>query len=417
MQTLETTLKNGKPVFSWCPQIEEGALQQVKDIAQLPFVEHIAVMPDAHQGMVGGGPIGGVVACNGVIIPNLVGVDISCGVCVVRTNLTKENLLDTDLRKRIHASVERGIPMGFSHNNDKRRTEMAQKYGDKMQFVWDKYLRDCPEIVKYDAFFDQMGTLGGGNHFLSMDYDESGDVWIMVHSGSRNIGKKVCDHFNDVAAKLNQKWHSQSSIPFLPIDTVEGKQYLAWMNACMNFAFYNRQAMIEEVERDLFHILPNSSVDKKTTINIHHNYAAIENHFGKNVWVHRKGAVLAKEGHDGIIPGSQATASYITKGLGNPNSLMSSSHGAGRTKSRTAINTEMNNEKGIEEIRKSMEGIVFSGFGRAVSRKGKDLGMLDLSESSVAYKDIECVMKNQCDLVNPVHKLLPLINWKDVGEE
>jgi len=413
---------NHKPIFSWCPEIEPGALEQIKNIASLPFVEHISVMPDCHQGAAG--PIGGVVATRGVIVPNLIGVDVGCGVAAFRTNLTLSDIQGKE--EILHHAIERSIPMGFSHNTDKRRTEMRQKYGEKIDYCWKKYLEDSyPTIAVLDDFFSQMGTLGGGNHFCELQVDDSqGFIWVMVHSGSRNIGKKVCDHFNKIAEALNKQWHSNTSIPFLPADTDEGRAYIGWMNMCLNFAFYNRMAMLEEIERNMLHYFPNMKINTKEIglsvdkiINIHHNYAALENHFGHNFWVHRKGATLASEKTVGIIPGSMGTFSYIVRGLGEKNSLNSCSHGSGRRMGRNVFNQAYNTPEKMKEIENSMEGITHTKFGRATSRKGKDLGMLDVSEAPQAYKDIEDVIANEADLIRPLFKLRPIINWKDSGEE
>lgn len=421
MKTLEITLKNGKPVMSWCPNAEQGAIDQVKIIATLPFVEHIALMPDAHQGM--DCPIGGVVACSGVIIPNFVGSDCGCGMAVFRTNL---KLADIGGKEDIlHNAITRSVPMGFSHNTDQRRKEMEQKYGDKINYSYGKYIGNLSyitKIVECDAFFSQIGTLGGGNHFIEIQSDETDTIWVMVHSGSRNIGKRVCDHFNDMAAKLNQQWYSNSTIPFLPVITEEGKSYIGWMNMCLQFAYYNRWAMLNEIERNMLHYFPNmkittSEVCGSDILNIHHNYAAIENHFGKNVWVHRKGATLASEKTIGIIPGSMGSFSYIVKGLGNRESLSSCSHGAGRRMGRNVFNQAFNTPEKIKEIEESMKGITHTKFGRATTRKGKDTGMMDFSEAPQAYKDIDEVIANEADLVIPLFKLRPIINWKDSGEE
>ena len=182
----------------------------------------------------------------------------------------------------------------------------------------------------------------------------------MVHSGSRNIGKKVCDYFNDIAEKLNQKWYSKSTIPFLPATSEEGKAYIGWMNMCMTFAFYNRKAMLDDIYKNLLHYFPDMVLTTKEIagaddiINIHHNYAALENHFGKNWWVHRKGATLASEKTLGIIPGSQGSASYIVKGKGERNSLSSCSHGAGRRMGRNVFNLSYNTPEKIKEIEESV---------------------------------------------------------------
>jgi len=415
------TIENAKPIFSWCPNIEEEAQKQMVEISKLPYVKHCALMPDAHLGM--SCPIGGVVACDSVIVPNFVGVDIACGMGTMRTNLTTEEIKGKE--EIIHNAITRSIPMGFSHNQDKRRKEMQQKYEEKIEYNMKKFLPDgYTEIVKPDAFYDQMGTLGGGNHFLELQSDEEGHVWMMVHSGSRGIGKKVCDHFNDIAKKANEKWYSQSIVGFLPVTSEEGKQYIGWMNMCMMFAYYNRQAMLEEIKRNLLHYFPNMEITTKAIegvggeiLNIHHNYASIENHMGQNWWVHRKGATLASDKTIGIIPGSMGSASYIVRGKGKKESLNSCSHGAGRRMGRNVFNQAYNTPDKLKEIEESMKNIKHTKFGRATSRKGKDLGMLDISEAPQAYKDIDEVINNELDLIVPIHKLTPLVNWKDSGEE
>lgn len=440
-----------KPLFSWCPEVEQGAMDQITLISKLPYVEHCSLMPDAHFGMQM--PIGGVVATNGIVVPNFVGVDIGCGMIAVKTSLTKDQFLDEAMKVRLHHSVCRGVPMGFSHNTVVRMNTLKNKLQQKVDYIFEKSkvhdsLKVLPDAEK--AFWEQLGTLGGGNHFMEISYDEEGFIWIVIHSGSRNIGKKVGDYFNQLAKDQNSIWYSlvapafpelpthfansleveqygnaiakyqkdleqMREIPFLPVNTPEGKAYLEWMDFALRFAYLNRAVMMSEVKGSIQHEFPN--VDWEPEINIHHNYAAIENHFGKNVWVHRKGATSAKVGEIGVIPGSMGTATYITRGLGNPNSLMSCSHGAGRRKGRKAFNVEANTPEMMEAIKKSMEGIVHTKFGKETNKKGKETGMLDVSEAPQAYKDIEDVMANQVDLVKPIFKLWPLINWKDAGEE
>jgi tRNA-splicing ligase RtcB (3'-phosphate/5'-hydroxy nucleic acid ligase) len=241
----------------------------------------------------------------------------------------------------------------------------------------------------------------------------------MVHSGSRNIGKKVCEYFNEIAEKQNKQWYSNSAIPFLPVISSWGKDYISLMNLCVRFSFLNRQAMIEDVFKNIKHYFPNADIITKTIegnkddiINISHNYASQETISGNTYWVHRKGAVLARKGIIGIIPGSQSTNSFITVGLGNAESLESCSHGSGRKMGRKEFNVQ--NQAKLHEIEDDMKnkGIVFSKFKIAESRKGRDTGMYDLSEASGAYKDVISVMSHQEDLVKPLVKLYPLINWK-----
>lgn len=402
-----------KPIFSWCPQIEQGALEQMIELAKLPFVEHCALMPDAHLGV--SMPIGGVIACSGVIIPDAVGLDIGCGMGAFRTNLTLNDIRGKE--KILHQSINLSIPMGFSHNTNERKKEMEQKYGDKIEYAYhiQSVADDKNPVVPIASFYEQMGTLGGGNHFLEIQYDEKENIWVMVHSGSRNIGKRVCEHFNEIADALNQKWHSKTTIPFLPVDTEEGKAYIGWMNMCLLFAFYNRNAMLEEIKRNMLHYFPNMKITTeevcgKNILDVHHNYASIEHHMGKDLWVHRKGAILARKDIIGIIPGSQSTNSFITIGKGSKTALESSSHGSGRKMGRTEFTIQ--NQGRIQEIEDDMKkkGIVYSKFQK--SDRGRAKGMLDISETGNAYKDVLSVMEEQVDLVEPLVKLSPVINWK-----
>ena len=255
------------------------------------------------------------------------------------------------------------------------------------------------------------------NHFIEIQYDQDNNIWVMIHSGSRNIGTKVCDTFNDIAIDLNKKYYSQvpESIPFLPTNTDEAKEYLVYMNFALDFAFLNRQIMMDYVKKDLSFSFKHMQVDFDKTLNIHHNYASLENHFGENVWVHRKGATFASKDTIGIIPGSAGknSASYIVRGKGNPDSYMSCSHGAGRTMGRKQFNKENNTPEKMKEIEDSLEGITHSKFKKEHSfKKNKETGMLDVSEASSAYKDVFEVMKNQEDLVEIVTTLKTFINMK-----
>ena len=239
----------------------------------------------------------------------------------------------------------------------------------------------------------------------------------MVHSGSRNFGKKFYDHYKDVAIKLGKMWYSPSEIPFLPIHSKEGQECLSYMDILLQFAFLNRRVMIDDIIKDITHYFPHfKNITQQSVegvgelINIHHNYASLENHMGKDLLVHRKGAVLARKGTIGIIPGSQSTFSFITIGNGNPMSLNSSSHGSGRKMGRKEFNLQ--NQSRVKEIEEEMKnkGICYSKFQK--STRGRDNGLTDISESGDAYKDVIQIMNNQIDLVTPLVKLSPIINWK-----
>lgn len=357
-------------------------MEQVKNLANLPFAfKHIAIMPDSHQGY--GMPIGGVLATKGVVIPNAVGVDIGCGMCAVKTSLTEiseENL------KKIMGEIRKVIPLGFGHHKEKQDEGL-------MPILPVLNIKPIVE-QEYQKALTQIGTLGGGNHFIEIQKGDDGHIWIMIHSGSRNLGYQVANYYNKMAVKLNDKWHTavpkEWELAFLSIDSNEGQNYIKEMEYCVDFALVNRELMMRRI-CDIFE--KETSCECVEPINIAHNYASLENHYGKNVMVHRKGATLARQDTTGIIPGSMGTSSYIVKGLGNPESFMSCSHGAGRKMGRKEAIRTLN----LEEEQKKMEGIL-----------GKPRGQQDLEEAPGAYKDIDLVMENQKDLVEITVKLKPL---------
>jgi len=392
--------KNGNlPIKYWLKDLpEQGAVDQAENLGDLPFAfRHIAIMPDTHQGY--GMPIGGVMATKDVIVPNAVGVDIGCGMCAVKTSLTE---LDQDTLKKIMGEIRKVVPVGFAHHEERQDEKFMPGWaGGEYPIIHNE---------QYPAK-KQLGTLGGGNHFIEIQKGDDGHIWIMIHSGSRNLGYKVANHYNELAKELNKKWHTavdpKWELAFLPTDSEEGQDYIREMQYCVEFALANRKLMMNrvcEVFRDAFEnsgVQEDGGIDVRPgivfsdLINIAHNYASLENHFGKNVWVHRKGATLAREGTIGIIPGSQGTKSYIVEGLGNPESFMSCSHGAGRTMSRKKAREELDLE--TEKKRLDDLGVIHS------IRNKKDL-----DEASSAYKDINEVMDNQKDLVNVLVELTPL---------
>jgi tRNA-splicing ligase RtcB len=372
-------------IKSWCDNPEAEALDQAKNLARLPFAfQQICLMPDTHVGY--GMPIGGVLATENVIIPNAVGVDIGCGMCAVKTSL-KSEWISKDTIKKIIGEIRKIIPVGFSHQSRKQDDNlMPILNGDGASIV----------IREYQNALTQIGTLGGGNHFIELQKDEEGSIWIMLHSGSRNLGKQVADYYNKAAIILNEKYFSTVPkswrLAFLPIDDVLGRTYLDEMSYCVEFAFANRKLMMDRI---CSIIGSETNAAFFNMINIAHNYARIENHFGSNVWVHRKGATSARDGEIGLIPGSQGTSSYIVMGKGNPESFTSCSHGAGRKMGRKFAKDNLNLQ---EEIRKLDEQGIIHGI-----RNQKDL-----DEAPGSYKDIDIVMKEQEDLVSILHKLTPL---------
>jgi tRNA-splicing ligase RtcB len=387
------------PIMSWADEIEAGALEQALHLAQLPFAfHHIALAPDVHQGY--GMPVGGVLAASGTIVPNAVGVDIGCGMIARRTSLRVEQVqaahggqgtVLTAALGNVMRDVPVGLPPGGSH---------------KKAQVWDlpdefsSVVEHAPEpLVKaWERSAFQLGTLGSGNHFIEVQADEEGGVWLMLHSGSRALGKAVCDYFNAEAVALNQR--QQSSVPkawqlaHLATDEPLGQRYIDWMNLCLAYAEQNRALMMERVTGALSAAAGAFEIEE--TIQTHHNYAARESHFGADVWVHRKGACRARAGEMLIIPGSMETGSYIGRGLGNPESFESCSHGAGRAMSRGAARRARTVQDMVESMNR--QGIALA------THKMESA----LDEAGHAYHDIEEVMTNQQQLVVPVVKLRPL---------
>jgi len=403
---------NVKPIFLWLKQkdVGEKAMEQIVHLANLPFAyHHIAIMPDCHFGY--GMPIGGVLATQKVVIPNAVGVDIGCGMIAVKTSLKVEEV-SKDTLKKIMGKIREVVPVGFNHHKEKQdESLMPLAFNDNELKIGKGIIHK-----EYNSALKQLGTLGGGNHFIEIQKDTDNNIWIMIHSGSRNLGYKVANYYNNLAIKLNERWFSEVpkkwELAFLPIESQEAKDYLTEMQYCVDFALANRQLMMDRIRSIIFAII-NNLPDKMTlaevgnqtskimkmfpepAINIAHNYATWENHFGQNVIVHRKGATLAREGTIGIIPGSQGTKSYIVKGLGNKDSFESCSHGAGRKMGRKEACRSLNL---ADEIKKLDDQGIIHGI-----RTAKEL-----DESSGAYKDISEVMNNQKDLVEVLVELQPL---------
>jgi len=376
-----------KPIKLWLDDIEGNTLAQAQNIANLPFVfKHVAVMPDAHLGY--GMPIGGVMASEEMVIPNAVGVDIGCGMCAVKTSLTS---ISTEKLKVVLGGIRNTIPLGFKHHKKKQHRSLMPK-------VQGGRIEDLPLVSKeYSNARTQLGTLGGGNHFIEIQKGNDGRIWLMIHSGSRNIGFKVANHYNRLAIDLNRKWGSNIphkwQLAFLPIDDESGRTYLREMQYCLDFAYANRKLMMERIKDVLLAVV--QPVTFEPMINIAHNYAALETHFHKNVMIHRKGATSAQEGEIGIIPGSQGTPSYIVRGKGEHESFQSCSHGAGRKMGRKQAQRQLD----LDHEQKLLED---QGILHSVRSKR------DLDEASGAYKNIDEVIENQLDLVEVLVELRPL---------
>ncbi len=377
------------PIKLWVDEVEEGALKQVKNLANLPFsFHHIAIMPDCHEGY--GMPIGGVLATVGTIIPNAVGVDIGCGMCAIRTSMHD---IGTQELKEIIAKIKQTVPLGFSHHKQPQDPALMPPGYDVDQL---------PVVSReYRSALYQLGTLGGGNHFIELQKGSDGHLWIMIHSGSRNIGKQVADHYNKLAGHLNEKWGSPQyktmQLAYLPSDTDNGQRYLTEMNYCIDFALANRKLMMDTVCHIVNEVTGCSFIKfaEHAMINIAHNFAALETHFGKEVYIHRKGATRASSRQLGIIPGSQGAQSYIVRGKGCSESYESCSHGAGRLMGRKEAIRRLDLKTEIKRLED--KGIIHS-----LHRSD------DLEEAASAYKDIQMVIQNQLDLIEVEVELQPL---------
>lgn len=379
----------GKTVVKmWTTEFDDMAREQINNLASLPFVyHHIAIMPDCHGGK--GMPIGGVLPTTNVVIPNAVGVDIGCGMCAVKTNIRAGRLTEKILRNVFMKGIRDRIPLGMEHH---------EQMQDEKHLPTGFDLEKLPVVKNhYISIHRQVGTLGGGNHFIELQRDEEGWMWIMIHSGSRNLGKQVGDFYNNRAKWFNELYYSKVdpklTLPFLPLKTHEFNDYWNEMSYCIAFAKCNRQLMMERIKEVIVDALPSAKFEP--AIDIAHNYAAWEMHFGSSCIVHRKGAVRAQAGEIGIIPGSQGTCSYIVEGLGNPDSFMSSSHGAGRLMSRSQAIKKLNLEDEIQKL--ESKGIVHA------LRSQRDL-----DEAASAYKDIDQVIALETDLVKVKTKLEPI---------
>lgn len=400
--------KQRKSIKIWLnnkEEVEEACLEQAMNLANLPFVHKwVSLMPDTHAGY--GMPIGGVLATTDVIIPNAVGVDIGCGMAFIQANIPAELLRNTEtpngiLAQAIIGNVLRNVPVGFAkHNQMQDSITLADMDTD---LSWDAQKAKYPELAEqcFPNAWYQIGTLGGGNHFIELQADENDHVAIMIHSGSRNLGKQVADFFNKKAVELNKQWYSdvpaEWKLPFLPVNSEIGQDYIKWMQLAMDFAKENRDKMMQQTKSVLYNMVKKytgfTGIEESLSVNAHHNYAAIEHHYGKNVWVHRKGAIRARKGELGIVPGAMGSYSYIVEGLGNEESFMSCSHGAGRKMSRKKAREEFPVEQTIVDLKE--QGVYLGKHNKA-----------DVSEESrFAYKDIDAVIENELDLIKPIKKL------------
>ena len=386
------------PIKSWCDNLEKESIRQAVNLANHPSLfRHVALMPDCHVGY--GMPIGGVIACENAIIPNAVGVDIGCGMGAVQTDISFMNVSPDQIQKVLQA-IKHFVPVGEG------RAHPSKQIWEGLDSRDDHRPRGM-DAHGWSLAYCNLGTLGGGNHFIEIQKGNDGWVWLMIHSGSRNLGYRIAEYYHGLAVELDRKCNislPDRELAFLPVDSKEGQDYIRDMNFALEYARENRSRIMDVFKREVAHIFRNVNFTRE--VNIHHNYAALENHFGREVWIHRKGATSAQEGETGIIPGSMGTASYIVEGLGNPESFMSCSHGAGRRMGRTQACRTLSKEA----CDHAMKGIVFDGFKPARGKFGhKNKGVsYELDEAPQAYKNIEDVIQSELDLVKPVVKLQPL---------
>lgn len=365
--------------------VEDQALQQTKNIARLPFIapQGIALMPDAHLGK--GATVGSVVPTTNAIIPSAVGVDLGCGMNAVRLSLKAHQLPDSLLA--IRHQIERDVPSGRGQHKERVRGY------DKL---WTGVPYSAMAVCAADDFFDkagkQLGTLGSGNHFIELCIDENDDVWVMLHSGSRGIGNMIGSYYIEKAKKKMEMYYislPDGDLAYLPEGDEDFQAYVDAVAWAQDYALENRRVMMMAVLAALKQHIAVEFTTTSEAINCHHNYISRENHFGQNYWVTRKGAIRARKGELGIIPGSMGQKSYIVRGKGNIDSYCSCSHGAGRAMSRT----EAKKRFSLSDLVAQTEGVE--------CRKDSDV----LDEIPGAYKDLDVVMKLQEDLVEVVHVL------------
>jgi tRNA-splicing ligase RtcB len=379
-------------LISWASILDEKTIEQARTASTMPFIHpHLALMPDAHLGL--GATVGSVIPTLGAIIPAAVGVDIGCGMIAVKTQFSRSELPGT--LRELREQIERAIPLS------------AGRYNRSVVATAEPRVAELEELAS-ESLFDpgsyagnwrlQLGTLGSGNHFIEVSLDENDDVWLFLHSGSRGVGNKIAQKHIRVAQQIARKYWIElphADLAYLVEGTPEFERYIAELRWAQHFALLNREEMMDRVMRQMAEWM-GAPVTEQERINCHHNFTESETHFGKRVWLSRKGAIKADAGRPGIIPGSMGTASYIVEGLGNPVALNSSPHGAGREYSRSAARKAFTHE----QLREAMVGIEF-----------RDTDAF-IDEIPQAYKPIDQIMLDAADLVKVRHTLHQIVNVK-----
>jgi tRNA-splicing ligase RtcB len=392
---IQQIITKGKvPVKIYTDEVESSAMQQLYNIAQLPFIHsHIAAMPDVHAGI--GATVGSVIPTKGAIIPAAVGVDIGCGMNAVRLSIKAKDLPDN--LRAIRSAIEAAIPVGFNmHGQDMAGNSTIRALSGGLDRILGKHKKLYSTQKKpYQTWIRQIGTLGGGNHFIELCLDENDDVWIMLHSGSRGIGNAIGQYFIELAKKDMGKHLANlpdKDLAYFSEGADHFNDYVEAVEWAQDYAMANRREMMQFIVEALRKKLPKFGITKEA-INCHHNYVTQELHFGEKVFVTRKGAIRAGVDELGIIPGSMGVKSFIVRGKGNPQSFCSCSHGAGRKMSRT----EAKRKFSTDDVSRQTEGVECR----------KDEGIID--EIPAAYKDIDKVMEQQSDLIEVVHTLKQIV--------
>jgi tRNA-splicing ligase RtcB len=397
-----TSVERGVPIKSWTIGVpfESKARQQLKNIASLPFIHKwVAAMPDVHLGK--GATIGSVIPTLGAVIPAAVGVDIGCGMMAVQTNLTANDLPDSLLLMR--SAIESAVPHGRTSTRSQRDKGAWGNTPDMVADLWNaqlaerfKRLVDKHPVLKNTNNVNHLGTLGTGNHFIEVCLDENQNVWIMLHSGSRGVGNRIGSYFIELAKKDMARMFinlPDQDLAYLAEGTEHFNDYIEAVSWAQDYARLNRHIMMQNTLHAVAQVLGRPVIGELQAVNCHHNYVSREHHYGKDVLLTRKGAVSAKKGEMGIIPGSMGARSYIVRGLGNAESFCTCSHGAGRVMSRTQAKKQVS----LEEHIAATAGVECR----------KDEAVVD--ETPSAYKDIEAVMAAQDDLVEIVHTLKQVV--------
>lgn len=386
-------IKLAPKLLSWASILDDNSREQAMRTATMPFIHpHLALMPDAHLGK--GATVGSVIPTLGAIIPAAVGVDIGCGMRAVRTGFTRGDLAGRDLAE-LRQSIERDVPLSAGQYNRTIRSTAEPRVAELEALAGDglKVIDQRSGNWRY-----QLGSLGSGNHFMEVTLDELDRVWLFLHSGSRGVGNRIAQHHIGIARRLAQKWWiplPDPDLAYLVEGTDEFDRYIAELTWAQHFALLNRDEMMDRMIRCLKFWI-DAEVEVFDDINCHHNYSAVETHFGKRVWVSRKGAINAEKGRPGLIPGSMGTASFVVLGKGNPVALNSSPHGAGRVHSRSSARRTFTGD----ELRAAMIGIEYRDSDQFID------------EIPAAYKPIGQVMSDADDLVEVLHELHQIVNVK-----